>query len=56
MLQIIEELDDVVRCQLSRRALSRRYRTLTGLCAHLRRVEKKRKRNLAAGRRLLGKL
>ena len=48
-----EELDDVERCRQARRKLERRYRTLAGLCAHLRQLEKRRARNIALGRRLL---
>lgn len=48
-----EELDDVERCRQARRKLERRYRTLAGLCAHLRQLEKRRGRNMALGSRML---
>jgi hypothetical protein len=54
MREQAEELDDVERCRRARRRLERRYGTLAGLCAHLRQLEKRRPRNMAEGRRLLG--
>lgn len=53
MHEVVEEVGFMERCRRARREVERRYPTMAALCAHYRRLDKKRKRNIEAGLRFL---